>query len=231
MRRGDSLVTLDDREARLAVQGAAAEMKQERAKLQLLKTQLAAAHERAERLAAAARAGAGEVQAADDAQAAETEVAGQMQMTQAAIEMSQYKLEAMQHEFEFRTLRAPLDAQVVRVRAQPGAHVSPQSQPLVTLLPEGTTIVRADLNESYIDAIQVGMPATVTTEDDHGVSWPAHLLRISAVEGTLSIDEEPPSRTAARTVECVLALDVPTALRFGQRVLVRFGTAGRADKH
>ena len=55
-----------------------------------------------------------------------------------------------------------------------------------------------------------------------GPGWPAHLRRISAAEGALSIDEEPPSRTAPHTVECVLALDAPTGLRFGQRVLVRY---------
>ena len=231
VRRGDTLVALDDREASLAVQGATAELKQEQIKHQLLKTQLAAAHERAGRLAAAARAGAGEVQLADDAAAAEAELGGQMQMTAAGIEVSRYKLEALQQEIALRVLRAPLDAQVVRVRAQPGAHVSSQSGPLVTLLPHGPAIVRADLSESYLGAVHTGMAATVSAEDDSGSRWSAHVLRISPVEGALVIDEQPPSRMAARTVECVLALDVPTALRFGQRVLVRFGATDAASTH
>jgi multidrug resistance efflux pump len=231
VRRGDTLVALDDREASLAVQGATAELKQEQIKHQLLKTQLAAAHERGERLASAARAGAGEVQLADDAAAAEAELEGQMQMTVAGIEVSRYKLEALQQEFALRNLRAPLDAQVVRVRAQPGAHVSPQSEPLVTLLPHGPAIVRADLSESYLGAVHIGMAATVSAEDDSGSRWAAHLIRISPVEGALVIDEQPPSRMTARTVECVLALDVPTALRFGQRVLVRFGALDTAGTH
>jgi multidrug resistance efflux pump len=229
VRHGDALVTLDDREARLVVQGAAAELKQERAKQQLLKTQLAAAHTRTARLTKAAHESDGERQAVDDAQLAETDLASQIELSQTSIEMSQYKLQAMQYELGYRTLRAPLDAQVLRVHVQPGARVSPQSPPLVTLLPEGTPIIRADLSESYIDAVRVGMPATVTTEDDHGQSWPAHLLRVSAAEGTLSVDEEPPSRTAPRTVECVLALDAPATLRFGQRVLVRFEAAASGN--
>jgi multidrug resistance efflux pump len=226
--RGDALVALDDGEARLAVQGAIAELQQERAKHQLLESQLAAAHQRAERLAEAARAGAGEVQDADDARAAEAELAGQIQMALAGIEVLRDKLETLQQEFAYRTVRAPLDAQVVRVRAQPGAHVSPQSDALVTLLPHGPVIIRADLSESYLDAVRVGMPATVSTEDDRGISWSAHLLRISAVEGAAVIDEQPPSRISARTVECVLALDAPTGLRFGQRVLVHFGAVHTA---
>jgi hypothetical protein len=48
------------------------------------------------------------------------------------------------------------------------------------------------------------------------------------VEGTPVIDEQPPSRMAARTVECVLALDGQTAPRFGQRVLVRFSATDKA---
>jgi multidrug resistance efflux pump len=231
VRRGDALVVLDDGEARLAVQGAAAELKQEQVKHQLLKSQLAAARQRAERLAEAARAGAGEVQAADDAMAAADELSGQMQITLAGIEALRYKLEALQQELALRTIRAPLDAQVIRVRAQPGAHVAPQSEPLITLLPHGPAIIRADLSDSYLDAVHVGMPATVGTEDDRGTRWRAHLLRISAVEGTLVTDEQPPSHMTARTVECVLALDGPTALRFGQRVLVRFGDAGTVGSH
>lgn len=230
VRRGDALVALDDGEARLAVRGATAELKQEQAKHALLKSQLATAHQHAERLTAAARAGAGDLQDADDAEAAEADLSGQIQMTLAGIEVLQYKLEALQQELAFRTLRAPLDAQVVRVRAQPGAHVSPQSDPLVTLLPHGPAIIRADLSEGYLDAVHIGMPATVSAEDDRGVRWPAHLLRISAVEGALVIDEQPPSRITARTVECVLALDGPTALRFGQRVLVRFGAVDASGK-
>jgi hypothetical protein len=57
------------------------------------------------------------------------------------------------------------------------------------------------------------------------------VLRISPVEGALVIDEQPPSRMTARTVECVLALDVPTGLRLGQRVLVRFGAPDTAGRH
>ena len=225
VRRGDALVTLDDREARLAMQGSAAELQQVLAKQRLLTSQLGSARERAERLTAAARAGAGEVQAADDALAAANELAGQRQMTQAAIDIARYKLEATRQELGLRTVRAPLDAQVVRVSTQPGARASPQSRPLLTLLPEGSLIIRAEVSESYIAAVQVGMSATVSTEDDRGGNYPAHLLRISAVESTLPIDEESPPRLSNRTVECVLALDGATPLRIGQRVLVRLGTA------
>ncbi len=227
VRRGELLAQLDDREARLAVRGAEAELKQELTKHQLLSRELATSQQRAERFVAAARAGAGEMQAADDAQAAATELAGQLQMAQSAVEMSRYKLDAMRQELEFRALRAPLDALVVRVSVQPGARASPQSPPLITLLPDGSTIVRADLNETYVDAVRVGMPATVSTEDDRGATWPAHLLRISALEGTLPIDEAPPSQMTVGTVECVLTLDAPTPLRIGERVLVRFGMVGK----
>lgn len=229
--RGDALITLDEGPARLAEQAAAAELKQELAKRQLLKSQLAAAQQRAERLGTAAREGAGEVQAADDAAAARAEVAGQLQMTLAGIEVSRYKLEALQQEVALRTIRAPLDARVVRLRTQPGTHVGPQSEPLVTLLPDGPAIIRADLNESYLGAVYVGMPATVSAEDEGGSRWPARLLRISAVAGSLVVDEQPPSRLTARTVECVLAVDAPAGLRFGQRVLVHFAAPKTAPSH
>ena len=231
VQRGDLLVTLDNREARLAVDGAAAELRQELARQQLLASQLATARERAGRLAAAARAGAGELQAADDAEGIATELAGQLRMAQAAIDISRYKHEAARQELELLSVRAPFDAQIVRVTTQPGARASPQSRPLVTLLPRGSIIVRADVSESYIAAVRVGMPATVGTEDDRGGTWPAHVLRISPVEGTLPAEDEPPPHMSNRTVECVLAIDAPTSLRIGQRVLVRFGAPAASGKH
>ena len=138
-------------------------------------------------------------------------------------------LAAARYELGLRTLRAPIAARVVRVLAQPGASVSPQSGPLFTLLPSTPPIVRAELSVSMLDAVKPGMPATVTADDLGGAqSWPAHVLRLGDVVGASTLDDDPQQRANDRTVTCVLAFDQPQQLRIGQRVLVRFGAPAAA---
>ena len=101
-------------------------------------------------------------------------------------------------------------------------------------VPSTPPIVRAEVNESYVDALTVGMAATVVS-DGGGAErqWPAHVLRIGAVIGASMLQDDPGQRVEQRTVSCVLAFDRPPAdVRIGQRVLVRFARAtGPAAPH
>ncbi|KRE88420.1 secretion protein HlyD [Frateuria sp. Soil773] len=223
VRRGQQLAALDGAPARLAVEGAQAELEQAQAQAKLLAGKLAAARQRAQRLEAAARAGAGDGQSADDARAALAELDGQQQVARAAAAMAAQKLAAARYELAQRSLRAPIDADVVRVSAQPGAAVSPQAA-VFTLLPRTPRIVRAELSEAYVGAVKPGMPAQVSAESDDGHAWGAHVLRVGQVVGPASLEDDPQLRADTRTVECVLGFDQPQALRIGQRVLVRFGS-------
>jgi multidrug resistance efflux pump len=225
VRRGQPLATLDTTPAKLQVDAARAGQEQARAQLRLLDGKLAAARLRARRLEAAAKAGAGDGQSADEARDAVVELTAEHEAARATLDMADQKLTATRYELGLRTLRAPIDAEVTQVAAQPGASVSPQSGALFTLLPETPRIVRAELNESFAGAVKVGMPAEVSADgDDHAKAWPAHVLRIGAVVGPSTLDDDPQQRANTRTVTCVLAFDQPQALRIGQRVLVRFGT-------
>jgi multidrug efflux pump subunit AcrA (membrane-fusion protein) len=223
VRRGERLLELDGTAGRLAVAAADAGLKESAARLQLLGTELTAATTRAERLRAAARAGAGEGQIADDAEAQARQLAAQRDVVLATRAAASAKLAAEQHELGRLSLTAPQDALVTEVAVQAGAEVSPSAGPLLTLLPETRRIVRAEVTESYIDAIQLQMPATVSTEDSPTRSWPAHVLRISAIVGPARLEEDPQRRAVERTVECVLTLDGDTPLRVGQRVVAKIG--------
>ena len=229
VKQGQLLAMLDTRPARLAVESAQAQLEQVQAQLKLLVVKQAAARLRAQRLSAAAAAGAGDGQSADDAREASAQLDAEHAADQAAIDMARQKLAEAEYELSQRSLHAPFDATVVRVKAQPGASVSP-TDALFTLLPDKPRIVRAELNESFVGAVHPGMRAEVVANDDsESDKWSAHVLRIGQVYGPSTLESDPQTRANARTVECVLAFDHPEQqLRIGQRVIVRFLPDGKS---
>jgi multidrug efflux pump subunit AcrA (membrane-fusion protein) len=223
--KGQLLAVLDTESAHLAVSSAEAEQKQAEAQATQLETRLKATEQRAQRIAAAAAAGAADGQSADDARAAAQQLQGELDNTRAAAASAARKLTAARYELTQRSLNAPVDAEIIRRSIQPGATVSPQSGPAFVLLPNQPRIVRAELNESFVGAVHDGMSAEVI--DDSGSGAPplnARVLRIGEVFGTSSLEEDPLVRANSRTVECVLVFDQPppATLRIGQRVIVRF---------
>lgn len=229
VKQGQLLAALDTRPAQLAMDAAQAQLEQAQAQLKLLAIKQAAAKQRADRLAAAAAAGAGDGQSADDAREASNQLGAEHDADQAAVDMAGQKLAEAKYELAQRSLRAPFDALVVHVAAQPGASVSPGAGPLFTLLPNKPRIVRAELNESFVTAVKPGMRAEVVANDDaENGHWSAHVLRVGQVYGPATLENDPQIRANARTVECVLAFDQPEQqLRIGQRVIVRFLPDGK----
>ena len=228
VRQGQLLALLDTEPATLAVDTAQAEVAQAQAQLKLLAIKQAAAKQRATRLTAAAHAGAGDGQSADDAREAAAQLGAEQQAAQASLGMSQQKLGAARYELKLRSVLAPFDAQVTYVSVQPGASVSPTSGALFTLLPAKPRIVRAELNESFVGLVKPGMHAEVTANNNaQRAPWSAHVLRVGQVYGPTTLENDPQVRANSRSVECVLAFDQPRDLRIGQRVLVRFDAAAQ----
>ncbi|GAB3783910.1 efflux RND transporter periplasmic adaptor subunit [Dyella agri] len=229
VKQGQLLAALDTRPAQLATDSAQAQLEQAQAQLKLLDIKQAAAKLRAQRLASAAAAGAGDGQSADDAREASNQLDAEHDADQASVDMAAQKLAEAKYELAQHSLRAPFDALVVHVAAQPGASVSPGAGPLFTLLPNKPRIVRAELNESFVTAVQAGMRAEVVANDDaENGHWNAHVLRVGQVYGPATLENDPQVRANARTVECVLAFDQPEQqLRIGQRVIVRFLPDGK----
>lgn len=223
--KGQVLAMLDSKPAQLAVSAAQAEQQQAVALGKLLEVRLKAAKQRADRLVAAAAAGAGDGQSADDAREAAQQLQGELDSARANAAMAEQKLEGARYELAQRSLTAPVDAQIVERFIQPGAAVSPQTGPAFVLLPEGARIVRAELNESFVGAVHEGMRAQVV--DDSGSGAPtltARVQRVGTVFGPSALEEDPLIRANTRTVQCVLVFDQPppASLRIGQRVIVHF---------
>jgi len=230
--KGQVLATLDPEPARLQLAAASAALAQATAQRELLAGRIEAARLQVQRLAEAAAAGAPDGQGADAAAIALQSLLAEHAAAQAGVAMATQKRDGARYELDLHTLHAPLAAEVVRVAAQPGMGVAPAAGSLFTLLPLTAPVVRAEVSESYIDAVTVGMPALVST-DGGGTErrWPARVLRIGRIVGPATLTDDAQQRTNLRTVNCVLAFDQPPAdLRVGQRVLVRFGAPAGGAK-
>jgi RND family efflux transporter MFP subunit len=229
--KGQLLARLDTQPAQLAVDAAQAEQQQAQAQATLLQTRIKAAQQRAQRLASAAAAGAADGQSADDARQATDQLQGELENVRAAATLAAQKLAAARYELTQRSLNAPVDGQIVSRTIQPGATVSTSSGPAFVLLPDAPRIVRAELNESFVGVVHEGMQAEII-EDGGSGGTPLHarVLRIGAVFGASTLEEDPMVRSTTRSVECVLVFDQapPASLRIGQRVLVRFPANSKA---
>ncbi|AVE07269.1 secretion protein HlyD [Pseudomonas palleroniana] len=226
VKKGQLLATLDSELQQLAVGAALTGQQQVQVQAKQLARQLKFAEQKAKRLTLAAGAGAGDQQSADEAHEAVERLRDESETNKVQADIATRKLNAARYELTRRSLRAPIDAEVVRRLIQPGAAVSAQSGAAFVLLPNQPRIVRAELNESFAGVVTPGMQAEVTDDSGTGSApLSAHVVRISAVLGNSTLEDDAQVRANMRTVECILAFDQPppASLRVGQRMLVRFG--------
>lgn len=223
--KGQLLAQLELEPAKLALDTAVAEQQQASAQIGALEERAKSAALRALRLEQAAKAGAGDVQSADDAREAAQQAQAGLNNARANAAMAAQKVAGARYQLQLHSLHAPVDGQIVQRMVQPGASVSPATGPIFVMLPDSPRIVRAELNESFVGVVHEGMAAEV--DDDGGSGMPpmkAHVLRIGNVFGASTLEDDPQVRANTRSVQCILTLDQPpsTSLRIGQRVLVKF---------
>jgi multidrug resistance efflux pump len=223
--KGQLLAQLDLQPAKLALDSALAEQQQATAQIGALEERAKSAELRASRLEQAAKAGAGDVQSADDAREAARQTQAEWDHARAAVALAAQKVAGARYQLELRSLHAPADGEIVQRMVQPGASVSPATGPLFIVLPDSPRIVRAELNESFVGVVREGMAAEVDDDSGSGMApLKAHVLRIGKVFGASTLEDDPQVRANTRSVECVLAFDQAPSmpLRIGQRVLVKF---------
>ncbi|GAB2567095.1 HlyD family efflux transporter periplasmic adaptor subunit [Dyella jejuensis] len=226
VQKGQLLAATDPEPAKLALDSALAEQQQATAQAHALEARVTSTRLRATRLEQAAKAGAGDVQSADDAREAAQQAQAELDNARAGAALAAQKVAGARYQLGLRSLHAPVDGQIVQRSVQPGASVSPATGPIFVLLPDAPRIVRAELNESFVGVVHDGMAAEVDDDSGSGASpLQAHVLRVGEVFGASTLEDDPQVRANTRSVECVLTLDQPpaTPLRIGQRVMVKFG--------
>ena len=218
---GTLLARIDDREAQLALKVREQERDEARQTLALLQLRLDIARRERERLSNLPGNKAVSVQerdlARDEVMLANAELARQ----HAALATAEAQIAASRLELEQHVVRAPLAGRIIRRQARPGDGASTLNvTPLFLFAPHGPRIVRADLEERYVNAVQAGQGAEVVLEADESRVYKARVLRLGQVFGGRTDSDDPGEQRDVRVIECVLAVDAPE-LRIGQRVLVR----------
>jgi macrolide-specific efflux system membrane fusion protein len=222
VKQGDLLAMLDQRQARIGVGVAQANLAQAEAQVDVLKARLVPAETQVTRIGEAAGAGAATGQSADDAIATLAVLKAEIGASDASVRVARQHVDEAHVELDARAIKAPAAGHIVRRSVHVGDAVSAQSATeLFQLLPDRPRIVRAELNEAYVDLIKPGMQAEVVRDSDQGTAAPARVLRVGDVFGPSRLTDDPVERAGAHDVECVLQLD-GTDFRIGQRVLVRF---------
>lgn len=221
IKQGDVLVQMDARAADMAIAAAQAELAQSRAQAHVLAVRLPALELQAKRLTAASGEGVATGQSADDARNAASVLKAELAAAQSGIGIATQRLAAARFERDQSSIRAPLAGRIVARNVQVGDRLAAQSgKELFRLLPDRPLIVRAELGETFVDAVRPGLRAEVIADSNPGTSLSAHVLRIGQVFGAAGRSDDPQQSPDARVVECVLALD-NGSLRIGQQVLVR----------
>lgn len=219
--KGQVLATLDDAQARLQLEQARRELSQERAQLRPLRLRLKTAQREQARLVPLAADESVARQELDQMNDQLALLQAEMAVAQAAVDSASSREKVAEYEVEQRQVRAPLDGQVVRRHARPGDGISTLNVTTLFLFaPASPQIVRAELEERFVDAVQPGMPAQIVLQADESRVFTGKVLRIGRVFGQPGPTDDPADKADIRTIECVLSLDQQT-LRIGQRVLAR----------
>ncbi|MFT3792527.1 MAG: HlyD family efflux transporter periplasmic adaptor subunit [Rudaea sp.] len=226
VKAGDALVVLDTKQAKIALDAARAEHNAATAQAMMLRAKQPGLKLRAARVAEAASAGATTGQSADDARQALAELDAEIAVADANVETAKQKVRQAEYEIDARTLRAPVAGRVIACATHIGDVVSPSSGELIELLPDAPRVVRAELNEGFVNKVGVGMSAEISSETDPGKPQTARVIRIGEVFGPSKLNESAQEATDARDVECLLELP-NNDLKIGQRVQVRFLPAGK----
>lgn len=220
---GQVLARLRSDQAQAAQAVALARWHEAQAQEHLLAVRLPALKRTNQRWAAAVRQGAADQQQADDASLALQQLKARLTVAKEAVRLSQAQLRQAQVALQALTLRAPVAGTVINVGVQVGSRVEPDAAaPAFVVRPQRPLIVRAEVNEAFVDRLHAGMSATLTPEAESQADdrLPAHVQRIGQVLQPARLDVDPQSRQ--QVVVCFLSLDHPVPLLIGQHVLVRF---------
>lgn len=218
---GFILAQMDDRLARLTRDASDAVIAEIEARVASAQTQVTGADAEAARLRRLAEADAGTRQDADTARRAALTARDELVTTQRAADAARARRRLDTYAVDARSVAAPVAGRVVRRPATQGTSVV-AGAPLFVLEPHGTRIVRAELDEVFVERLRVGMAATVSLEADPARTFPARVERIGEIFGPTALVSDPTAPTDTRSLTVILSVPVDqTSLRLGQRVLVR----------
>lgn len=222
VKRGQELLRLQATAAELDLSLLQAEIVQAEVALKGQQESLTRLTQQTRRLQEAANLGATEMQKVDEALSQQKQAETAVAMTRANLEILQKKRAISQWQIQRLVIKAPADGRVLKVSAQAGSRVG-AGKPVLTYLPDGALVVRAEVNESFVPALKEGMLADIAVES-HPDEKPlqARLKKIGQVYRAAQLDDESQVRANVRVLECLLEFEHQPDLRVGQNVRVSF---------
>ncbi len=225
VKQGQVLATQVAQETLLLRNQVQAQMKEIEASIVPLQVNLHAAQREMTRYEALVNKQVGIVQRLDESRDQADLLKAQIAVQQAALASAVAQLAVAEYEIELRTIRAPMDGRIIKLLARPGAGLSTLNvSTLFWFAPDIPRIIRAELDERFVDNVSLGMKAYITPESNTDKTYPATVKRKGLFFGPKRPSSyDPEERADVRVLEVVLALDKDTPLLLGQRVIVRFG--------
>ena len=148
----------------------------------------------------------------------------EVKLAQVHLQRAQAQLSQVRQEHEEYVLKAPVEGTILRVYAQEGDLLSPNSpRPAIWLSPGGHSIVRAEVSQEFAGRVQQGLHVQV--EDEASARMLARGWVSEVTDWFLprrQFSTQPTSINTGFTIECVIGLNPDhSPLRLGQRVRVR----------
>lgn len=141
----------------------------------------------------------------------------------AAIETARARQAVAVREIDERKVTAPLDGQIIQRQARPGNGVSTLNvTPLFLFLPDVPRIIRAEVEEQYLNTVRVNQSVEILLEIDPNTRWHGRVQRIGRLVGIRTPSHDPAEKQDNRVIEVIVAMDTTEASLIGQRVIVRF---------
>jgi multidrug resistance efflux pump len=223
VKAGQVLATLDTALAKRNLDLAQKELAQTAQDVQKARVELAAAQREVQRLEPLARDEIVPRQELD--RALDTRALAQvaLQAALAATDTARAKQLVAASELEERKVIAPLDGEIIQRQARPGNGVSTLNvTPLFLFAPDVPRIVRAELDEQYLDVVSVGQRAEIILDAQQDKKWAGTVLRVGRLVGARTPSDDPTEKQDNRVVEVVVTIDNSQGLLIGQRVILRF---------
>jgi len=164
---GQLLSTLDDSDARKALDSAKADYAASKAAIADLEVQLKNARNQLRRAEQLQNAGVQTQEQLDNARTASDSLQAKIALAQSQVISSEARIQQAQQSVDNCTIRSPYAGIVVSKDAQVGEMVSPNSAGggftrtgIATIVDMNSNEIEVDVNESYISRVQPGQPVT-----------------------------------------------------------------------
>jgi multidrug resistance efflux pump len=155
------------------------------------------------------------------------------------LQLAQIQRDQAQHQLEECTLRAPTAGTVQHISVGVGdivPGIAPMGgigvAPIVRFAPDEPLVIRAGVDQEFVERIQVGQPALIRDDTHAGANWRGKVQRIAGwFEQRRPTSLDPAAFTDVRTVECLISIDPgQPPLRLGQRMRVLIGRVPSIDE-